>query len=491
MAIVKTTEPVDIELLNKLGFPAEETDGGYEIEITPDRPDLLSITGIKRMLSLYKGEAPKKYSASPWDIEFHVKGVSSRPYIEIGLATLPNSNPSLIEELIDIQEKIHETFGRKRKKIAIGIHDFSKIVPPIYYEEVSDISFVPLGWDREASIEEILNEHEKGKLYGHLVVPGKYPILKDSQGVLSFPPIINSERTKITSETKEFFIDVTGTNEHAVLQTLNILLSLFIDHGAQVKVHNIRAMQYYPVEAPKEKIFQLAGMDLPLKELLKKSGIEYGDNIAIIPPYRVDMLDWTDISEEALINYGYENIEPQEFHIPGYGKKNKEPFIDTFVRMGFLEVKTWFLGDKKLFQEYYLNVQEIENPLTEQFNSLRPGLEIPLLELESKNKREPFPHEIFELGKVYNEREYLQLGFLIAKDPLKIEDYMSVIKTLAEQEKLPIKILEGSNSGFFIPELSFSGTIGGYEFRVGAIKREILDRFGIDYPVALGVIDLK
>ncbi|NPA22411.1 MAG: hypothetical protein GXN92_02415 [Candidatus Micrarchaeota archaeon] len=492
MAVVKTKEPVDVELLNKLGFPTEEENGEYWIEITPNRPDLLSITGIKRFLALQKGEKPRKYYAQKWDIEFINKKPSLRPYIEIGLAQLPEPSPSLIEELIDLQEKIHETFGRKRKKIAIGIHDYGKIKPPIIYEEVKEERFVPLGWDREASIEEILNEHEKGIAYRHLVKEGHYPMLKDSLGVLSFPPIINSERTKITEETTQFFIDITGTNPHALLQTLNILLALFQDHGAEVWAYNPQAMKYYEIEAPSSQIESLIGFQAPYKELLQKSGIEYDGQKAIIPPYRVDFMDWTDVAEEVAINYGYENITPQEYFVPHYGKVREEPFIDTFLRMGFREVHTWFLGDKNLFKEYYDNVQEIQNPLTEQFNSLRPGLEIPLLEMEARNKREPFPHETVELGKIYNNGERWQLGFLIGKDPVKVEDYMSVFKTLAQEEKLPVKITEeNKNPRLFLDEFAYSGRIGEYDFWAGIVKPEVLERFGIDYGVALGVIDLK
>ena len=86
--------------------------------------------------------------------------------------------------------------------------------------------------------EEILTHHEKGVAYAHLLEDfDKYPLIldKDNQ-VLSMPPIINGELTKIDENVKNIIVDVTGTDERAVNQCLNIICSSFAEVGGKIKV---------------------------------------------------------------------------------------------------------------------------------------------------------------------------------------------------------------------------------------------------------------
>ncbi len=48
--------------------------------------------------------------------------------------------------------------------------------------------------------------------------------------MLSLPPIINSEATKVTSETKNVFIEMTGTDLHKLEVCLVIVAGLFSSH---------------------------------------------------------------------------------------------------------------------------------------------------------------------------------------------------------------------------------------------------------------------
>ena len=68
------------------------------------------------------------------------------------------------------------------------------------------------------SLKEILQEHKKGRKYAHLLDKfDKYPLIVDSEdNILSMPPIINGELTKLTANTKNVLVDVTGTDEKAV-----------------------------------------------------------------------------------------------------------------------------------------------------------------------------------------------------------------------------------------------------------------------------------
>ena len=63
--------------------------------------------------------------------------------------------------------------------------------------------------------------------YAELLTPLKrYPVLVDSKGqLLSMPPIINSDETKVKKGTTRVFIDVTSISKAAVTKSLDTLVS--------------------------------------------------------------------------------------------------------------------------------------------------------------------------------------------------------------------------------------------------------------------------
>jgi phenylalanyl-tRNA synthetase beta chain len=83
------------------------------------------------------------------------------------------------------------------------------------------------------NLAQILSDHPKGRDYAWTLEDAKaYPLITDSRGdVLSFPPIINGELTRVTEDTTDLFIDVTGTDEKAINLALNILVHAFADMG--------------------------------------------------------------------------------------------------------------------------------------------------------------------------------------------------------------------------------------------------------------------
>ena len=162
-----------------------------------------------------------------------------RPFVVAGVVRGLTITDTMIRSLMEVQEKIHLTAGRKRMKVSIGIHDLSKVEPPFTYTAVKpeDVSFVPLGKTEPMNLKEILQRHEKGMDYAY-ILEGKerYPIIFDKNGeVLSFPPIINGILTTVTEETKDVFIDVTGTDLNAISGVLNIVATLLAERGGQIQ----------------------------------------------------------------------------------------------------------------------------------------------------------------------------------------------------------------------------------------------------------------
>ena len=145
----------------------------------------------------------------------------------------------IIRSLMELQEKLHLTVGRKRVKVAIGVHDLDRVTPPFVYKgvEPDSVSFVPLAKDVRMTMCEVLEKHEKGVAYKS-ILEGKplYPVILDSNDeVLSFPPIINGCLTTVTNETKNIFIDVTGMDEATISGVLNIVTTSIAERGGDIE----------------------------------------------------------------------------------------------------------------------------------------------------------------------------------------------------------------------------------------------------------------
>lgn len=229
--------------ISMLGVDLEEINQEkVKLEVFPNRPDLLGIEGFSRalkgVLNLERAlpEYPLKKSSINLSVDKSVKEV--RPYITGGLIKKVSLTENFLISLMNIQEKLHLTNGRNRKKVAIGLHDLSKVEPPFTYKAVppQKISFKPLDMNEKLNLQEILEKHPKGRKYAFtLQGKKKYPIILDNQGrVLSFPPIINGELTRVTRKTTEIFIDITGEDEKAINQALNILMTTFADRGGEL-----------------------------------------------------------------------------------------------------------------------------------------------------------------------------------------------------------------------------------------------------------------
>jgi len=126
------------------------------------------------------------------------------------------------------------------------------------------------------SLIDVLAKTEKGRKYGDLIInANKWPAFVDEKGIFSFPPILNSERTKITENTKNIFIDVTGIDKNAVKQAMNILVLMFRRKGCRIEGVKIKGKREIftpewietPIEIEKKKIEKILGESLKMMKL--------------------------------------------------------------------------------------------------------------------------------------------------------------------------------------------------------------------------------
>src|SRR3989454_9681295 len=155
-------------------------------DVFPNRPDLYSVEGIARGLRGFLGleVGLPVYRVEPSGIEFLVdRSVADvRPYAVGGIVGGLELEDALLRSLVDLQEKLHLTVGRRRKKGAIGIHDMDKVTPPLAYKAVypNSVRFAPLGIPEEMNLAEVLERHAKSREDGPIVA-GKppNPVIRD------------------------------------------------------------------------------------------------------------------------------------------------------------------------------------------------------------------------------------------------------------------------------------------------------------------------
>lgn len=509
------------------GTPIERvTKDEIHIEIFPNRPDLLSYHGFKRSFLGFLGRRKglKEYKINPPEknykvyIESSVKDV--RPYTACAIVKNLKLNDEKIKEIIGIQEKLHITIGRRRKKVAIGIYPLEKIKLPITFKamEPDRIKFIPLGMDRQLSGLEILQRHPAGRDYAHLLA-GKvnFPIFIDAKKqILSMPPIINSHATgKITEKTREVFVECSGFDLEILNQCLNIIVTCLADMGGdiyQMKLNYGKTPDLTPKKAKisldnTNKLLGLKLNEKQLKQLLEKMGYDYKEGSVKIPSWRVDILHEVDLIEDAAIAYGYDNFIPEIPEISTIGEENpiesiKRRMAEVLSGAGILEVSNYHLTNKRnqtikmgIPKKEEKDVLEVEESKTF-FTILRKDLVHVLLNIFSENIDAEYPQKIFEIGKVFEsegsdikEIERLAIGFSPGnfteiKQALEYFSNMIGLKmNLKEEEETPAHFIEGRTG-----KIIFEGKEIG---SIGEIHPKILKNWKIKMPVVLLEINLE
>jgi phenylalanyl-tRNA synthetase beta chain len=166
------------------------------------------------------------------------------------------------DSFIDLQDKLHNNICRKRALVAIGTHDLSTLSPPFTYACVppAELSFVPLSQARPFRGDELLEFYRTEpsvkhiKPYLGLLGPAPAalaPLITDAAGtVLSLPPLINGEQTKITLATRDVFIECTATDLSKAHTVLNTMVTMFCEYAAEpFTVEQVRVTYAQPVTA--------------------------------------------------------------------------------------------------------------------------------------------------------------------------------------------------------------------------------------------------
>lgn len=496
-----------------------------DIEFFPDRPDLYSVEGVARALRSYLEleTGLKQYETGESDIKLIVDPTVNevRPYIVSGLVRGVTMTDFFIQSLMDMQEKLHLTLGRKRAKMAIGVHDYRDIEPPFVYKAVDpeSIQFVPLGKSETMDLEEILRRHEKGRDYAW-TLDGfmRYPIILDSNNeVLSFPPIINGTLTTVTEDTKDIFLDLTGTDMNAINHALNIISTALAERGGRIETvevvyqdESIRTPNLTPseMELELEYLNSMLGTTISLDEAkghLERMGfgaeVRASSIMASIPPYRGDILHPIDLVEDVAISYGYMRFTPElprkmTFGTPMGIVDFCNSLRQIMTGFGFNEILSLTLSnEKEQFEHMGIEPQErvrAENPITEDHTCLRVSLLPSLLSTLRQNRHRDLPQKLFEVGVVVpGEHNVFRLAGVAIHSRASFTEAKSLIEGILRAAGREYDIQPRSH-GSFIPGRCASVVVGGESIGVfGEVHPQVITNFDLSNPIVAFELDVE
>jgi phenylalanyl-tRNA synthetase beta chain len=515
-----------LDRLPYLGLDIESVEAdSVRIEYNPNRPDFSSDYGIARSLRGLVGieTGVPAYSVGSGKIHVNVDEnlANVRPYIVCAAARGLKMDDETVRQLISMQEDLHNGIGRKRKKVSIGLHNLDVLKPPITYRGLPrSFEFTPLGSTTKMSIADILKGTETGMLYGKILEGASgYPVLYDSNDtVLSFPPIINGIDTKVDTETKNLFIDVTSTDERVGDDALAIVCAALADAGGAIESVSIdykRRTRVTPDLTPTKMKFSrglastMTGLDLSpsqMRDCLRRSRLDLDQHEdAVIPKYRVDILHPVDLAEEVAIGYGLDRIEPSYPSSKDAGSFDRVVVVldgvsESMSRAGFIETMNYDLVDEASLYGRFSRTSEkkveVENPRTIEHSLLRDSILPSLMSVLSRNVKAAYPQKVFEVGRVFLREgseiaEESHLGALVAHSSASFSEAKTYLEPLIE-EKLGggLSTRVADHWAFAqgrCAEVIVNGRSLGF---IGEVTPAAVASFGLEVPVAGFEVDL-
>ena len=529
----------------------------YKIEVAANRYDLLCLEGLALALRIFleKQKMPdiKPINVLPENERQLIVYDSVNDVRPIGLCAILrdiNFTDEMLKSFMDLQDKLHNNICRGRKLVSMGTHDLDTVKGPFTYRalEPEHIHFVPLNREEEVNGDGLMtllkDDPKLGKYLDLLKKKKKYPVMMDSNGIImSLPPIINSQHTKMTLNTHNVLLDITGTDLTKCEIVLNTLIAMFSVYCKnpftveEIKVINEKTgeSKIYPDLTPRkfkvnvkylqtitgiydiipEKIIQL------LEKMELKAKIINPQEIEVSAPItRSDILHPCDIAEDLAISYGYNNIKKQLTQTKTHGmqqpyNKLTDLFRDEMAMGGYTEFLTMALLSKEdmftnlLSEEKDDKTVEISYSKTKEFQYMRSSLIPGILKSIEGNKANALPFKIFEISDVVEINEESEVGavnrrklcFAYTNTSSAMEIIQGMVDLLMKkiglcfnsdnvEKKYTIK--KSENKIFFEDRQAEIFILDNIKIGIyGIIHPKVLKNFGIKNPVTLCDIDLQ
>ena len=523
---------------------AGEMEVFYKIEVAANRYDLLCLEGLSQALRVFLGkQQPPEFRlvphSHPLTMQVHASTAQIRPFVVCAVLRNLHFTPLSYANFIDLQEKLHQNICRKRALVAIGTHDLDTLQAPFEYHAKApgEICFKALNQQVEHTAEELMqiyaNDVRMKKYLPIIRDSPVFPVILDSNGVvLSMPPIINGDHSKITLNTRNVLIECTGTDKHKAQIVLNTIIAAFSQYCEEkYTAESVRIIyddheEFTPVFLERKitvdpgYVNSLIGIHLDsekMAEILRKMGIigeVQGEKLEVkVPITRTDILHPCDIAEDVGIAFGYNNIQKVIPKTMTVGREQPLNLVTDLLRVeaalaGYTEILTFAL------HSYSLNYAalrrpadgldvEISNPKALEFQLPRTTLLPGVLRTISSNTKQQLPLKIFEISdvvfrddncevKARNQR-HLAAGYCGHSAGLEnIHGLLDIImKKLDFKWNTDYRLQESQDPAFFAKR-QVNVMIGERVVGIfGIVHPEVLENFSISFPVSAIEIDIE
>ena len=553
-----------------LEFEGWTDDDEFQLEFAPDRLDRLSVEGVARSLRYHYGDDRGVYipttNSAEWTIEVPDQP-EGRPYVTGAVVRGVDLGDGVLESLIQLQEKLHATMGRKRAKGAIGVHDLTMLKggeaprasgqssgdesrdatqgtgKSISYtsSDPDEVSFVPLESDAEMTPSEVIADHPTGRTYGDLVADfDRVPAICDAIGLFSFPPVINGRRTEVTADSRDLFIEMTGTDQWTVDRMCSIVCYALEARGGTIE----RVEVEYADDAPGEyaghtlerpdfgtrtktvtldRIEGLLGVDLDPDEVVdyaERAGLDATQEVTTegvafeveVPPYRVDVIHPLDVVDDIGRALGFNSLEPTYPDVSTVGGRHDRSRLedaarDTLVGLGFEDLLNFHMTDEEAnFERVALPTPDdaeaeyvgladpvtVQEPYSEDYTILRTWALPSLLMVLENNTHRRYPQDLAEIGLAAHVDDSQNTGVserrtvagALARTDASYEDAKARLQAIAEAFGTDLRTPATSHPTFIAGRAADIVLDGETVGVVGEIHPKVLVEHDLELPVA-------
>jgi phenylalanyl-tRNA synthetase beta chain len=532
-----------------LEYEGETEDGEFQLEFAPDRLDRLSVEGVARSLRYQYGDDRGVYvpttNSAEWVVEVDESVPDERPYVTAAVVRGLDMSEAKLQSLIQLQEKLHATMGRKRAKGAIGVHDLTMLkgrpaqsggedgrAKTITYRGVEPEGdrFVPLESDTDMTPAEVLVDHPTGRTYAPIVEAyERYPAIYDEIGLFSFPPVINGKRTEVDEGTRDLLIEMTGTDQWTIDRMLNIVCYALDARGGRIEDVRVNYPDHETVRpelsldrksVAHRRIESILGIALDPDEvvdLFERSGLdasttEVGDEeveyLVDVPPYRVDVLHALDLVDDAGRAYGFNDLEPTYPDVSTVGGRHERSRLedaarDALIGLGFEDLLDFhMISEVENYERMNLDPGTdafganegvtITEPYSEDYTMLRTWALPSLAMVLERNTHRAYPQDLAEVGLAAHRDDAENTGVaearhvaaVLARTDASYEDAKSRLAALCRAFGVDLET-PATEHPSFIPGRAAEVVVDGESVGVvGELHPRVLVEHDLEVPVA-------
>jgi phenylalanyl-tRNA synthetase beta chain len=430
----------------------EDKDFVYEVEITPNRGDALSIMGIARE---FKAILPAKGHPVSWKNTSVLPKNPSIPEADLLNLTVEITDPTLVPRFCAVVlDKVHieDSPRPMRDRLEkVGIRPINNVVDVTNYLMVDwGQPMHAFDYDKILEAKMVVRESLEGEKIVTLdgverTLPAGVIVIEDGSGrLIDLCGIMGAQNSEVDEKTKRVLLFVQvydpvrirkasmalghrtdaalrfekGIDYLGVVPSLWYAVDLLEKNAQAVLASNLIDIENYTYTQKKvfvdyAKISDVAGVEVTpqeVKSTLMGLGFEFstegGRDFVLVPSWRAGDIEIPeDLAEEVIRILGYYSL-PNKLLTGEIPLKIEDPtfywedLVKDFLKyQGFFECYTASATSKELAGE---NALQLKNSLNEDFRYFRKSLVPQLLDVLSSNKGYSDEIKLFELARIYN-----------------------------------------------------------------------------------------